>query len=57
MTGPNNGVIGELLEDPLIDGRNDRREIPAVEGRVARSPRKECVAGEEKRRIFEGKAD
>src|ERR1700722_18150731 len=57
VTGPDRHVVGEGAEDPLVDRRDDRREVGGVVIGVARTAGEECVAGEEHRRLFEREAD
>ena len=57
MAGPDHRVVAVWREDPLLNRRNDRCEVAAVEGGVAWATGEKGVTREQKGRVLQREAD
>jgi hypothetical protein len=57
VTGEYQGVGHEGAKESIIDTANNGRKVAALKGGVARTSRKEGVAGEKNRSVVEGVAN
>jgi hypothetical protein len=57
VTGEYQGVGGEGAKESIIDASDNGRKVAALKGGVARTSRKEGVAGEKYGSVVEGEAN